>query len=69
MIRKVFYGESNTLTAGAQDITLNEKLVLGVIVALIFWLGVYPQSLLSVTNEISDTILQKSDIISLIKKQ
>jgi len=69
MIRKVFYGESNTLTSAAQDITLNEKLVLGVIVALIFWLGVYPQSLLGITDGITDTILHKSDIISLIKKQ
>jgi len=69
MIRKVFYGESNTLTSAAQDITLNEKLVLGVIVVLIFWLGVYPQSLLGITDGITDTILHKSDIISLIKKQ
>jgi NADH-quinone oxidoreductase subunit M len=69
MIRKVFYGESNALTSAAVDIRLNEKLVLGVIVVLIFWLGVYPQSLLGVTNGITDAILQKSDIISLIKKQ
>ena len=69
MIRKVFYGESNTLTSAAQDITLNEKLVLGVIVVLIFWLGVYPQSLLGITDGITDTVLHKSDIISLIKKQ
>lgn len=69
MIRKVFYGESNTLTAAAQDIKLNEKLVLGVIVVLIFWLGIYPQSLLGITDGITDSILQKSDIISLIKKQ
>lgn len=69
MIRRVFYGDSNTLTATAQDISLNEKLVLGAIVILIFWLGVYPQSLLGVTSEITDSILSKSDIISLIKKQ
>jgi NADH-quinone oxidoreductase subunit M len=67
MIRKVFYGDSNTLTAGAQDINLNEKLVLGVIVALIFWFGVYPQSLLGITDEITDAILHKSDIFSQIK--
>ncbi len=69
MIRKVFYGEPNSLTAATQDISFNEKLALGVIVILIFWMGVYPQSLLSVTNEITDTILNKSDIIRLIKKQ
>lgn len=68
MIRKVFYGNSNTLTAAAQDIRLNEKLALGIIVILIFWMGVYPQVLLNVTQEISDSILQKADVTSLLKK-
>jgi NADH-quinone oxidoreductase subunit M len=68
MIRKVFYGNTNELTASAQEIKLNEKIALGIIVALIFWLGVYPQILLDVTNEISETILKKSDILPLLRK-
>ncbi|HEY6505791.1 MAG TPA: NADH-quinone oxidoreductase subunit M [Chitinophagaceae bacterium] len=68
MIRKVFYGDSNTLTSAAQDITMNEKLVLGIIVVIIFWLGVYPQSLLGITNEFTDTILKKIDVTILFKK-
>jgi NADH-quinone oxidoreductase subunit M len=68
MIRKVFYGNSNELTSTATDMGWNEKIALGVIVALIFCLGVYPQALLNVTQEISDTILQKADILPLLKK-
>ena len=47
-----------TLTATAQDIKLNEKLALGIIVVLIFWMGVYPQPVLNITNDISDSILK-----------
>jgi NADH-quinone oxidoreductase subunit M len=68
MIRKVFYGNVNTLTSGAQDINGNEKLVLGIIVVLIFWLGVYPQSFLQITDAVSNTILDKSNIMPLLKK-
>jgi len=45
MIRRIFYGEVNELTAVATDLKLNEKLALGIIVGLIFWMGVYPQVL------------------------
>jgi NADH-quinone oxidoreductase subunit M len=68
MIRKVFYGNSNTLTAAATDIRRNEKLALGIIVLLIFWMGVYPQMMLNVTKDISDSILHKADVIHLLKK-
>lgn len=69
MIRKVFYGNLNTLTSAAQDIKGNEKLVLGIILILIFWMGIYPQSLLHITNDITDSILNKSDILPLLRKQ
>ena len=65
MIRKVFYGNTNNLTAGAQDIRLNEKLALGIMVILIFWMGIYPQALLNITKEISDSILNKADVLHL----
>jgi NADH-quinone oxidoreductase subunit M len=68
MVRKIFYGEVNAVTAVARDISLNEKLALGAIVILIFWMGVYPQTILNVTNEISDSILKLSDVRQLIKK-
>ena len=68
MIRKVFYGNTNELTAGARDLRLHEKMALGVIVVLIFVAGIYPQVLLNVTNEISDVILHRSDITTLFRK-
>ncbi|HTD92625.1 MAG TPA: NADH-quinone oxidoreductase subunit M, partial [Chitinophagaceae bacterium] len=68
MIRKIFYGETVARTAQAQDIKLSEKLALGIIVVLICWAGIYPQSFLSMTNEIADAIMKKSDILNLLKK-
>jgi NADH-quinone oxidoreductase subunit M len=68
MIRKVFYGNSNTVTAAAQDIRLNEKLALGIVVILIFWMGVYPQAMLNMTKEISDSILNKADVLHVVQK-
>lgn len=51
MIRKVFYGEPNSITAGVRDISLSSKLVLSVLVLLIFAFGVYPQPLINLTKE------------------
>ncbi|MBN8879810.1 MAG: NADH-quinone oxidoreductase subunit M [Sphingobacteriales bacterium] len=68
MVRKIFYGEANALTANAKDISLNEKLALGVIVILICWMGVYPKPMLDLTNDISDSILKISDVHHLLKK-
>ena len=68
MVRKIFYGGTVILTATAKDINMNEKLALGVIVILIFWMGVYPQPVLNITNEISDSILKISDVHYLLKK-
>ena len=62
MIQKVFYGNTNTLTAAARDIFLNEKLVLGIIVVLILVLGVYPQPLLNVTDGFVDNLLKEAAI-------
>lgn len=69
MIRKVFYGDMNIVTSATQDIKGNEKWVLGIIVILIFWMGIYPQSLLHITNDITDSILNKSDMLPFLKKQ
>ncbi|MFI5133491.1 MAG: NuoM family protein [Chitinophagales bacterium] len=68
MIRKVFYGNTNALTATAHDINWNEKIALGIIVILIFWMGVYPNTMINLTNDISESILKKSDVLPLIMK-
>ncbi len=50
MIQKVFYGNSNAATAQVQDISFNQKLGLGLIVAMIFIFGVYPQPMIEFTK-------------------
>lgn len=62
MIRKVFFGDTNALTASATDIHWNEKLALGIIVIIIFWLGVFPQCLLNETAGFTDSIIKKIDL-------
>jgi len=61
MIRKIFYGEVNAVTARATDLRLNEKLALGIIVVLIFWTGIFPQPLLDMTKDVSNELVDKFD--------
>ena len=68
MVRKIFYGNTVVLTATAQDIKSNEKLALVGIVVLIFWMGVYPQPVLNITNDITDSILKISDVRHLLMR-
>lgn len=72
LIRKVFYGKTVALTANATDIKFNEKLALVIIVALIFWAGIYSQPFLHVTKDIStditNSILNKTEILHYLKK-
>ena len=72
LIRKVFYGNPSEIVANGKDIKLNEKLVLVLIVGIIFWLGIYSQPFLNITNDISrditNSILQKKEIIPFLKK-
>jgi NADH-quinone oxidoreductase subunit M len=63
MIRKVFYGNTNELTVNTTDIRWNEKLALGVIVGIIFWLGVYPQCMLNETAALSGSIENKLNLV------
>jgi NADH-quinone oxidoreductase subunit M len=60
MIQKVFFGPTNERTVNAVDIRFNEKLALSILVVLIFAFGVYPQPLLNITNEYSQTIITNS---------
>ena len=62
MIQKVFLGNTNTLTASASDISINNKIALFAIVVLIFAGGIYPKPMLSVTNELSDLIINRMNV-------
>ena len=59
MIQRVFYGNTNTLTATTKEIKFNEKLVLGIVVIVILVIGVYPKPLLQLTEGTVDTILSR----------
>jgi len=59
MIKRVFFGEVNGVTAGVTDIKMNEKFALAVIVILIVVIGVYPKPMLELTKETADYILTK----------
>jgi NADH-quinone oxidoreductase subunit M len=68
MIRKVFFGDTNSLTAGGYSVRFNEKIALVIIVALVFVIGIYPGIFLNITREISESILQKADVSGLFAK-
>ncbi len=59
MIQKVFYGNTNTLTSVATDISFNVKIALVVIVVLIFAAGIYPNPMLAITDDLADVILNR----------
>jgi len=51
MVKNVFYGEANALTESVKDISMNEKVILSVIVVAIFLVGIYPQPFFDLTKE------------------
>jgi NADH-quinone oxidoreductase subunit M len=58
LIRKVFYGERHkTLAVEGGDLRLNEKVALGIIVVMIFWFGICPQSMLNLTESTSQAVI------------
>jgi NADH-quinone oxidoreductase subunit M len=59
MIQKVFYGNTNSLTAEAKDIRLNEKMILAIIVIGIIVIGVYPKPILDITQGTVESILSR----------
>jgi NADH-quinone oxidoreductase subunit M len=67
-VRKAFLGNTNAITETGKDIGFNTKLALSVIVIIIIWLGIYPNLFLDLTNEVSESILKKSDITPLLDK-
>jgi NADH-quinone oxidoreductase subunit M len=59
MVKNVFYGSGNSLTAGISDVSLNEKIILSVIVVLIFAAGVFPKPFLDLTQDTTNMILNR----------
>jgi NADH-quinone oxidoreductase subunit M len=59
MIQKVFFGNTNSLTANARDIRFNEKFVLAVLLIGIVVMGVYPKPMIEATKHAVDAIYSK----------
>ncbi len=59
MVQRVFYGNTNALTAKAVDIRLNERIILGLILVLVVLIGVYPEPLFHLTRNAVDFVLTK----------
>jgi NADH-quinone oxidoreductase subunit M len=59
MIQHVFYGEVNTLTATIKDIPNSVKWVLGILLIMIFVIGVYPQPLFDLTKDTVASLLTR----------
>jgi NADH-quinone oxidoreductase subunit M len=59
MIQKVFYGSTNAVTENMHDISLNQKLGLGLIIVMIFAFGVFPQPMINLAKEAVNSILVK----------
>ncbi len=59
MVQKVFYGEANAITEKIQDITINQKLVLGILLVFIFVFGVFPQPIFDLTKDTVTAIITR----------
>lgn len=59
MIQKIFFGNTNSITSSAKDIGYNEKIALGVLVAAIVVIGIYPKPLLELTQPTVDAIISR----------
>jgi NADH-quinone oxidoreductase subunit M len=68
MIKKIFFGNTNTITEQAHDAYLNEKVVLGILAVIIVVLGVYPQPLLNLGNSFVDVLMKEVNVANLIVK-
>jgi NADH-quinone oxidoreductase subunit M len=68
MIRSVFFGQPNSVTAQPIALSLSEQLVLLIIVVLILVFGIFPQPLLDVTAQYTDQLFRQVDISYLFRK-
>ncbi len=57
MYKNVMQGETNAVTALFTDITLSEKLILGIICAFIIIIGIYPKPVLDLTEPSVTTLM------------
>jgi NADH-quinone oxidoreductase subunit M len=59
MIRNVFLGNTNSLTEKFREITMEQRLILSVIVVLVFMVGVFPGPMFQLLDLVSENIIRK----------
>jgi NADH-quinone oxidoreductase subunit M len=69
MIRRVFYGENGKFSGRMTDIGIGQKLAFFIITALILWTGIYPKTMLGISEPASKAIIQKINEIKFNPKQ
>jgi NADH-quinone oxidoreductase subunit M len=57
MVQKIFFGETNVLTAQAGEARTNVQWMLVVLAIVVIVLGVYPQPMIRLTEETVNTIM------------
>jgi NADH-quinone oxidoreductase subunit M len=67
MYKKIMQGETNTLTAAFTDVSGSEKVVLGLLCALIIVIGVYPQAILHISEASVTNLIQVVNAKTLVK--
>jgi NADH-quinone oxidoreductase subunit M len=59
MIRRVFLGQTNGVTAGFREIPVDQRIVLAVVVVLVFMVGVMPGPMLEMAEKSTEVLLKK----------
>lgn len=59
MVQKVFYGSDNILTKVVSQVSMQQKIVLTVIVLFIFILGIYPRPIFDLTSDTVTAVLTR----------
>jgi NADH-quinone oxidoreductase subunit M len=57
MIKKIFYGETNSITTKGEDAGMEVKVALAIIVVLVVIMGIYPKPVLELSNDVVEALL------------
>ena len=59
MVKNVFYGNLNEVTASFRDIRIHERFILAVVVVMIFLVGVYPAPMFDMVKVSTEVIMSR----------
>ena len=59
MIKNVFYGNTNQVTEKFREITIDQRVILAVIVVLVFMVGVFPGPMFQLVEQATDVLFKR----------